>query len=470
MSKLQHLSPVRVFTHFETLCGIPHGSGNTAGVSAWCEAFAKERGLWCHRDSLGSVIIKKPASVGYETHPPVILQAHLDMVCEKAEDCPIDFTKDGLDLAIDGEWIFARGTTLGADDGIGVAIALAVLEDTTLAHPPLEVLLTVDEETGMYGAEGLDGSLLSGRRLINLDTGEEGVFTAGCAGGARVDITLPTEYEENALPCYAIAVDGLQGGHSGVEIHQGRTNASIVLGQFLATLPQAHIVRIDGGCKGNVIPSEANCVVACDTDISAAATAFAAAHRTEGDPNLRFTVTPAQQADRRMTAATTNRVTAFLSTVPNGVMAMSKDMAGLVETSLNLGVLSTTAEGVYAHISVRSSVESEKMALLARLETFAAQFGADYAAGAHYPGWAFDPNSALRQVLVDTWVQHSDKPVQVVAVHAGLECGLFCEKLSGLDAVSMGPNMQDIHTHRERLHIPSVGRVYTFLCDALSRL
>ena len=470
MSKLQHLSPTRVFHFFEELCGIPHGSGNTAAASAWCENFAKERGLWCHRDALGSIIIKKPASAGYESHPPVILQAHLDMVCEKVEGCPIDFAKDGLDLAIDGEWLFARGTTLGADDGIGVAMALAVLEDTTLCHPPLEVLLTVDEETGMYGAEGLDGSLLDGRRLINLDTGEEGVFTAGCAGGARVDVTLTVEYEHNALPCYAVAVDGLQGGHSGVEIHQGRTNASIVLGQFLATLPQAHIVRIDGGCKGNVIPSEASCIVACDTDITAAATAFAAAHRTDGDPNLRFTVTPADVAAQRMTAAATNRVTAFLSTVPNGVVAMSRDMEGLVETSLNLGVLSTTEAGVYAHISVRSSVESEKMALLARLEAFAALFDAVYAAGAHYPGWAFDPNSALRQVLCDTWTQHSDKPVQVVAVHAGLECGLFCEKLPGLDAVSMGPDMQEIHTHRERLRIPSVGRVYDFLCDALSRL
>lgn len=470
MSKLQHLSPQRVFTYFETLCGIPHGSGNTAAVSAWCQSFAAELGLWCHRDALGSIVIKKPASPGYEDHPAVILQAHLDMVCEKAEDCTIDFTKDGLELAIDGEWIFARGTTLGADDGIGVAIALAVLEDTSLAHPPLEVLLTVDEETGMYGAEGLDGSLLTGRRLINLDTGEEGVFTAGCAGGARVDVTLPVAYEPNSAPCYTVAVDGLQGGHSGVEIHVGRTNANTILGCFLSTLTDYRLVHIEGGCKGNVIPSESSCVIACVEDITAAATAFAESHHTPGDPGLRFTVTAAPAADRCMTGESSRAVAAFLSTVPNGVMAMSKDMAGLVETSLNLGVLSTTEEGVCAHISVRSSVESEKVALLARLERFANEFGTTYAAGAHYPGWAFDPNSALRQVLVDTWVQHSDKPVQVVAVHAGLECGLFCEKLSGLDAVSMGPNMQDIHTHRERLHVPSVGRVYTFLCDALSRL
>ncbi len=468
MGKLTHLQPGRVFAYFEEICGIPHGSGDTARISDYCVTFAKDHGLWYRQDTLGNVIIKKPATPGYEDHPAVILQGHLDMVCEKAPDCALDFTTDGLDVNTDGEWVFANGTTLGGDDGIAVAMALAILESHTLRHPALEVLFTVDEETGMYGAEGLDPSDLTGRMLINVDSEEEGVLTVSCAGGARAEITLPLTFESNDKPGYRVTVTGLQGGHSGAEIDKGRLNASVMMGQFLQSIP-CRLVTVAGGLKDNAIPVLCQADIVCDSDPTATAEAFAVANRVDGDPNLTLTVKPVT-VDRVMTEESTTRMVAFLTTVPNGIQAMSRDIPGLVQTSLNLGILTTEGDALCASFAVRSSKNEEKTALLARLEQVAADFGGTYASHGHYPAWEYRKESRLRDVMCRVWQSATGNEAQVLAIHAGLECGLLCEKLPGLDAVSIGPDMQDIHTYRERLPVASTARVYDYLCAVLAAL
>ena len=468
MGKLTHLQPERVFHYFEEICGIPHGSGDTARISDYCVAFAKAQGLAYHQDALGNVIIKKPATAGYEDHPAVILQGHIDMVCEKAPDSTIDFATDGLDVDVDGDFVFAHGTTLGGDNGIAVAMAFAILESADLPHPPLEVLLTVDEETGMYGAEGVDASLLEGKLLINIDSEEEGYLTVSCAGGARAELTLPLTYAPAAAPCWQVEVGGLQGGHSGIEIDKGRLNANIVMAQFLQTL-DCRLVSIVGGQKDNAIPVSCTAVIACDTDPTAVAAAFVAANRVDGDPHLTISVTSAT-ADVAMDAATTTATLTLLTTVPNGIQSMSADIDGLVQTSLNLGILTTDGAALRASFAVRSSVGAEKAALLAKMEQQITAMGGSYASYGHYPAWEYRKDSRLRDTMCAVWERtNGDQPV-IVAIHAGLECGLFCEKIAGLDAVSVGPNMWDVHTCRERLSVASTARVYAYLCDVLKEL
>ena len=468
MGKLSHLQPTRVFHYFEEICGIPHGSGDTARISDYCVAFAKAHGLAYHQDTLGNVIIKKPATAGYEDHPTVILQGHIDMVCEKAPDCPINFATDGLLVDTDGELVFAHGTTLGGDNGIAVAMAFAILESTDLAHPPLEVLLTVDEETGMYGAEGFDPSFLEGKILINIDSEEEGVLTVSCAGGARAELSLPLTYALADSAAYHVVVDGLQGGHSGIEIDKGRLNANIVLAQFLQSI-DCRLVSIDGGLKDNAIPVSSAAIILCDTDPTAAAAAFAAAHRVDGDPNLTISVTPAL-ADAAMDEATTAAVLTLLTIVPNGIQAMSADIDGLVQTSLNLGILTTDEDTLRASFAVRSSVSAEKTALLAQLESQITAMGGSFTSYGHYPAWEYRKDSRLRDVMCAVWERTTGEKPTVAAIHAGLECGLFCEKIHGLDAVSIGPDMWDVHTYRERLSVASTARVYAYLCDVLKEL
>lgn len=468
MGKLSHLHPLRVFHYFEEICGIPHGSGDTGRISDYCVAFAEAHGLWYRQDALGNVLIKKPATPGYEDHPAVVLQGHLDMVCEKDPDCTIDFAADGLDVATDGEWVFAHGTTLGGDDGIAVAMALAVLESDALCHPPLEVLFTIDEETGMDGAVGLDGSDIEGRLLINVDSEEEGVLTVSCAGGARAEIAIPLTYTRADAPAYTVTVSGLQGGHSGVEIDKGRLNANVVMGQFLKAL-DCRIASIEGGLKDNAIPVLCRAIVTSNEDVVAAAKAFADAHKVPGDPDLTISVEMAL-ADETLDESSTQKVVDFLTTVPNGIRSMSADIDGLVQTSLNLGILTSEEDTLCASFAVRSSKNEEKTALLQQLEQVAASFGGTYASHGHYPAWEYRPQSRLRDVMCAVWQKRTGAEPTVLAIHAGLECGLLCEKLPGLDAVSIGPDMRDIHTSRERLSVASTARTYAYLCDVLKEL
>ena len=471
MRVLEGLEPKRVLYYFEDLCRIPHGSGNTKAISDYCVRFAVSHGLAYKQDEWNNVLITKPAARGYEDHPTVILQGHLDMVCEQDPDCPLNMETDGLQLATDGEYIFARGTTLGGDDGIAVAMALAILEDETLAHPPLEVLFTTDEETGMYGAAGVDPAWLSGRLLINADSENEGVLTVGCAGGARAALTLPVTCAPANGGCYTVTVSGLLGGHSGVEIHKGRLNANAVMGAFLHRLTADYrIVSLGGGSKDNAIPRTCECVIQTAEDPTALAAAFVTTAALPTDPDLTITVAPAPAATAALTAADSRRVAEFLVAVPNGIQAMSADIEGLVQTSLNLGILTLTDEELTATFAVRSSVNDEKRSLLAALVDCAARFGGKADIHGEYPAWEYRQNSPLRDTMCQVYRRLYGADPVVEVIHAGLECGLLSDKLPGLDAVSFGPDMEDIHTSRERLSVASTARTYTYLCETLKSL
>ena len=470
MGVLKNLKPERVFYYFEEICKIPHGSGDTSKISDFCERFAIEHKLDYVREEIGNVIIKKSATGGKEDSLPVIIQGHLDMVCEKNPDVVFDFYNDSIEVNTDGEFVFANGTTLGGDDGIAVAMALAILESNDIVHPALEVLFTVDEEPGMYGAGALDGSLFKGNRLINIDSEEEGVFTVSCAGGVRAELTVPVTFEDNSMPCYKITIDGLQGGHSGVEIHKGRLNANKVAASLLLYLGDVRIVSINGGLKDNAIPAHSQIIVATEMDIENAALEFAEKNRIETDNNLTVSVVKTNTYDKAMSFNSSKKVADFLHNVPNGIVKWSDDIEGLVETSLNLGVLKTEENCVSASFALRSSVNAEKMALLDKLEAFVKDFDGEIFSEAHYPAWEYKKDSVLRDTMVRVYEEmYGDEP-QVVAIHAGLECGLLSEKIVGLDAVSIGPNMMDIHTPREKISVASVERVYKYLLRLLEVL
>ncbi len=471
MGILTELQPKAVMHYFEELCSVPHGSLDTKMISDYCVRFAQERGLKYIQDDSNNVVIYKAATPGYEDHPTVILQGHLDMVCEKDPDCDIDFSTDGLRLAHDGEYIFAKGTTLGGDDGIAVAYALALLDAADLKHPPLECVFTVDEEIGMLGADAMDMSVLKGRLLLNCDSEDEGVLTVSCAGGARSDFKISL-FREPAGTCYRVAVEDLLGGHSGVEIHKGRANSNKVLGDILRNIP-CRLVSIDGGSKDNAIPRTTVAYV-CSEDAdfpSRFAQLCEEARKSlpKTETEVRFSCEKAACAEM-LTEDSSAAVMGLLWDLPNGVQAMSKDIEGLVQTSLNLGILETTEAYVRMAFSVRSSVNGEKEALLEQLRALAKKYNAAYEESGHYPAWEYRKDSVLRDTMVSTYADLYGKKPIVEAIHAGLECGIFCDRLPGLDAVSFGPQMHDIHTSRERLSIASVQRTWEYLLAVLERL
>ena len=477
MAVLEHLEPGRVFHFFEQMSAIPRGSGNTKAVSDWLAEFARERGLRYQQDALNNIIIFKDASAGYEGAEPVILQGHMDMVCEKAPDCGKDMTREGLDLAIDGDFVYAKGTTLGGDDGIAVAMALAVLDDESLPHPPIEAVITVDEETGMDGAMGIDVSGLKGRRMLNIDSEDEGVFTVSCAGGARMDCVLPVRREAFTAPVQRITVQGLVGGHSGTEIDKGRGNGVQLMGRVLASVAEEtelRLVEVCGGLKDNAIPTGAQALISANAEVTAEVCRRMTQSLREEyrvtDPDVEVTVEPAETAMLPMDAVSTRRAVCLLVCHPNGVQVMSADIPGLVQTSLNLGILTTDADAVRLTFSVRSSVNREKFGLIDQLKALAVRFGGSYSESGEYPAWEYQKDSRLREVMVEVFeAQYGRKPV-VEAIHAGLECGIFSDRLPGLDAVSFGPQMHDIHTSRERLDIASTARTWKYLVAVLERL
>lgn len=478
---LAGLEPAEVFAWFETICAIPHGSTNTRQISDFCVNFARERGLRCRQDAANNVIIWKDASVGYEDHPTVILQGHIDMVCEKEPDCDIDFLKDGLRLCVDGDRIFADGTTLGGDNGIAAAYALAILDATDLRHPPLEVIFTTDEEIGMLGAAAIDLSDLQGRVLLNMDSEEEGVLTVSCAGGAACTIAMPYQTAPAAGQLYRLEISGLTGGHSGVEIHKGRANANKLLGDTLRLLREAaplRLVSAQGGTKDNAITRSACALFVAPAEHAglyrSVAAAFAEEMRgkyAQAEPFLQISCTPESGAAGDVwNQESSDRAIRLLCDVPNGVQAMSRDMEGLVETSLNLGILKSADGVLELTFSVRSSVGRDKEALTAILRGIAASCGAAYSQRGDYPAWEYRKESPLRELMVEIYEeQYGEKP-QVVAIHAGLECGLLASKLPGLDSVSFGPDLMEIHTTRESMSIASVARMWKYLLTILERL
>lgn len=477
MSVLDQLEPGKVFQYFEQICAIPHGSRNTKAISDWCVAFARERGLEYHQDSANNVILIQEATPGYEDAEPVILQGHLDMVCEKEAGCPKDMEREGLDLAVEGDTVFARGTTLGGDDGIAAAMALAILDDASIPHPRLEVVLTTEEEIGMLGAAVLDVSPLRGRQFINLDSEEEGVFTVGCAGGSLTRCTLPVERAPFAGTALRLTVSGLTGGHSGTEIHNGRANANMLLGRLLramAAVTELRLVSASGGAKDNAIPVAAE-AVAVAADGEAARDAFmalAAQLKKEyrvTDPALAASVSDTETSGLPMDGDSTRRVLCFLACAPNGVQEMSREIKGLVQTSLNLGILRTEEKEMSAAFCVRSSVASQKDMLHDRLRCLTEALGGTVDISGDYPAWEYRPDSALRERMTEVFREQYGHEPRIEAIHAGVECGLLCGKLPDLDCVSIGPDLKEIHTPREQMSISSVQRVWAFLLEVLKR-
>lgn len=477
---LAGLQPERALYYFEEISKIPHGSRNTRQISDYLVDFAKRHTLRFAQDAVNNVVIYKDGTPGYEDHPTVILQGHMDMVAEKAKDSDFDFTKDPLKLRTDGAYIWAEDTTLGGDDGIAVAYALAILEADDISHPPLECIFTVDEEVGMDGAAALDPSLIQGRVFLNCDSESEGILTVSCAGGATSELHLPIAFEKAEGKGIHIYVDGLAGGHSGAEIHKGRANSNKLMGELLEKLLKQmpyRLVYVRGGQKDNAIPRYTMAkVIVAENRLEEALNAIdelgAELLKTLPTEETRATIRCEDCVcrGRAMNIASTRKVVGLLNDVPNGVQAMSQEMPGLVQTSLNLGVLKTEDAEVAMTFSVRSSVNDEKLALIARLKTVGEQYGASYDEHGAYPAWEYRKDSPLRDLMVRVFEErYGHKPV-VEAIHAGLECGLFSGKLPGLDCVSFGPDMQDIHTTRERLSVASTARTWQYLLAVLAEL
>ena len=480
MSVLKGLKPEKVFAYFEKLCAVPHGSGNTQIISDLCVSLAKELGLKCRQEECGNVVIWKPASPGCESAAPIILQGHMDMVCAKTDDCTKDMAREGLDLMTDGEWVWADKTSLGGDNCIAVAMILAILADNTLVHPPIEAVFTVDEEVGMDGAFALDCSDLKGRKLLNLDSEMEGVFTVSCAGGMRSDCFFPAALiPVEGMDVCKLTISGLQGGHSGADIHRGRGSANRLMGRVLYAalekFPGLRLAALDGGEFDNVICSRCEATVALPAGKSEAFAAFArefdAALKNEyavTDPGVALECAPAA-ADRAVSQERTAVLLRALAALPQGVEAMDTDFPGLVQTSLNMGVVRLDDAGLYVTFSIRSSIASRKEMLAQRVLAVVELAGGTVAERGVYPGWQYRRDSQFRETLLAAYKDLTGKDGVVEATHGGLECGLFMEKLPGLDAVSLGPDIPDIHSVRERLDVSSVERTYALVCEVLRR-
>lgn len=481
MGILSALKPQNVFHYFEEICNIPHGSGNVEQISDYLVDFAKERNLFYIQDELKNVIIIKEATTGYEQEPPVIIQGHMDMVAVKKPDAQIDMQTEGLRLQVDGDLVFAEGTSLGGDDGIAVAYALAILDSTELAHPRLEVVITVDEEVGMDGARGIDLSMLKGHRMLNLDSEEEGIFLTSCAGGGRIHSYIPYSTAEKEGVLYRISVEGLLGGHSGAEIHKERGNSNCLTGRLLYALTKEISVcleNVKGGLADNAIPRQTVASVVINADDAERFKEILLQTEKEVQTELAtkdpdFGITAVEVAEGKYTCAdeeSTAALVSYLVALPNGVQAMSADMPGLVETSLNLGIMELNADEqeLICEFSVRSCIESSKHALVDKVCAVTELAGGHYSVSGDYPGWAYRVDSPLRDKMIRVYERMYGKTPEVQAIHAGLECGILASKIDDLDCISFGPDMRDIHTTEETLSIASTQRVWEYLVTLLA--
>ena len=486
MGVLDKLEPEKVFGFFEEITQIPHGSYNLEGIRDYLISFAKDRNLKYTADDAGNVIIKKTAYKGYENKPGVILQGHMDMVAVCEEGSGIDMKTAPLDLFIEGDLIGARGTSLGGDDGIAVAMMMAILDSEDIPHPSLEVIITANEETGMEGASGIDMSLISGKRLINIDSEDEGVFTVGCAGGARVKCILPSEINPDAdgkdtpekeyktLEC---KISGLLGGHSGQMINMGRGNAGKLMGRILSEGSKVSsngvLTGIRGGSADNAIMSECTAIISIPAKYTkaliSALNVEASRIKNEyskADPGFEFAVKETEPAPALNIEL--KKASDFLNKLPYGVIAMSRDIKDLVQTSLNLGILKDEEGQLTAEFSVRSSITKERDELIDMLKSITSDFGGSNEVTGVYPGWKYRPDSPLREKMIKVFTEMYGYAPKVEAIHAGLECGFFISKNEEIDAVSIGPDMQDIHSPSERLSISSTARTYEYLLKVLS--
>ncbi len=468
MSKLG-LQPARVFHYFEEIAAIPHGSEDMEKIADYCVSFAEARGLKHLRDGANNVIIYKDAAPGYERAEPLILQGHLDMVCQKTAESKVDFLKDGLELYTEGDFLKARGTTLGGDNGIAVAMVLAILEDKSLEHPPLEAVFTTDEEIGMIGAGQLDFSALSAKKMINLDSEDLDVLTVSCAGGSDLQVRIPLERRKEVGAKVTLTVRGLQGGHSGVEIHKGRINAAR-LGGLLLKETAAPLISFNSGDKANAIPNQ--CIMElCVTDpmgfegeLSAIKKLLEEYRRKEEGLTLSV-VYDSVEPYEVFTQETKERLMGALTNPPDGVVAMSEAIEGLVETSLNLGITATQEEAVLLHFALRSNKNASLFALEEEMKSY---FEAHWIRTfGHYPPWEFKEDSPLQELYKKLYKEQNGSDVKVEAIHAGLECGVFAAGISGLDCIAVGPQLYDVHTVNERLSVSSVERFYHLLLGFL---
>ncbi len=481
MEKLS-LNPEKVFDYFFKLCEIPHGSKNEAQISKYLQDFGKQLGLETIADEVGNVLIKKPATAGFENRKTIILQGHMDMVCDKRPDVAHDFTKDPIRTFVDGEWLKAQGTTLGADNGIGVAAAMAVLVDDTLQHGPVNCLFTIDEETGLTGAEKLDPSFLEGDILINLDSEDEGEIFIGCAGGMRTTAQFKHLWMPVPEDMFYMKVDinALTGGHSGDDIDKGRANANKLLARFLCRIARKYdfyLCDISGGSLHNAIPRDASAVFAVPSHDKEAVRVdfniFAAEIQDEysvTEPTARFLLQSTEPTGRCIEPVAAMGLLKSLNAVFNGVYAMSQDMPGLVETSSNLASVKRTAEDTITVItSQRSSIESARGAVCGVVRAAFELGGATVDCNGGYPGWKPNVKSEILQVACDTYRDIFGGEARIRAIHAGLECGLFLEKAPGLDMISFGPTMRGVHSPDERLNIPSTERWWRHLVAVLEK-
>lgn len=477
--KKKDLKPAGVFHFFEEICQIPRPSKHEEKMIEYLVNFGKQYNLKTSVDKTGNVVIAKAATKGYENLKPIILQSHMDMVCDKLSTVEHDFFKDPIQTHIDGEWLRTNGTTMGADDGIGDATQLAILADDTIEHGPLECLFTRDEETGLTGAFGIEEGFIHGEILLNLDSEEEGLLYIGCAGG--VDSVGDFTYSEIDIPkdyyfC-RIDVNGLIGGHSGGDIHLGRANANKILGRFLSaslTKYDMYLCEIDGGKLRNAIPAYAHAVVAIPEEdkhnLRADLNIFETIVQSEfqvSDPNLAMQMETASPYPKAIDRKTTKQILQTLYAIPHGVFAMSQEVPGLVETSTNMASIKMNDGHIIFNTSQRSSIDSCKENIATMVRTVLEMGGATVSHSDGYPGWKPNIHSPILEIAVNSYKRLFNVDPQVLAIHAGLECGLFLKKYPSLDMISFGPSLLNVHTPTECLHIPSVERFWKHLIDIL---
>lgn len=482
MKILQNIKPEIVFSYFEEISQIPRGSGNEKAISDYLVKFAKDLNLEVIQDEVLNVIIKKPGTKGYENSKTVIIQGHMDMVCEKNKGTNHDFEKDALKLRVVEDNIYATDTTLGADNGIAVAYGLALVASNDIEHPPLEILMTTDEETGMSGAMGIVKENIEGKLLINLDNEEEGQLLVSCAGGVRSKSSIDITWEENKDKInISLTIRGLKGGHSGIEIHKERGNSNKIMGRILKDMSSKidfNIQSINGGSKNNAIPREMDAIIAinsCDIDkvkeIVGAWQAILLNELKTQDSEIKISCEVVEHKNKKMfTTECTKKVVELLYLYPNGVNTRSVEIEGLVESSTNLGVVTTLENIVEFDSAIRSSVASLKQEITLRSKTITELVGGTFETTAGYPEWQYNSESKLRDICQKVHKNMYGKEAEIVAIHAGVECGLFNEKLGGLDMISFGPNLYDVHTPQEHMSISSVESIWNYLKEVLKEL
>ena len=478
------LQPENVWKHFHSLTQIPRPSGKRKEIGDFLEQYGKSLGLQTFRDAIGNVFIRKPASKGYEGHPGVILQAHMDMVPQKDSDRVFDFEKDPIETYVDGEWVRAKGTTLGADDGMGVAAAMAVLEDNTLQHPAIEAFFTVDEETGMYGAEALEAGVLQGKTLLNLDCETEGELYIGCAGG--VDDTATFNYAPVAVPegdvALLVTLNGLHGGHSGCDIHLQRANAIKLLFEFLKEAVseyEARLACVQGGSLRNAIPREATALITVPAEgkdellelVDFYEDLFIKEYDGVED-NIHLTAADFDitKVESLLPEDTQDFLIHAITACPHGVYRMIPEIPDVVETSNNLAMIATTKDKIVVSCLTRSSVESRKEELQEVIDSCFRLAGADVTFTGSYPGWKPNTNSRILEIMKEVYLSEFGSTPRVITIHAGLECGIIGKNYPGMDMISFGPTIVHPHSPSEAVNIESVGKFYRFLLATLKKM